>query len=101
MGLGVALVNFRGEILDRVDDPKNFLHRLLPPADEDADSLLSKVDWYGDTYFNHLQMQHFLTEWDQLARRAQTPEEQALVAGVRNLAVLCQNDVTVLRFIGD
>ena len=74
MGLGIALEDFKRETLDRVDDTQNFLHRLLPPASEDSDSLLARIDWYGDTYFNYLQMRQFLCEWDELANRAQTPE---------------------------
>lgn len=101
MGLGIALVDFRGEILERVDDTKNFLHRLLPPADDESASVLAKIDWYGDTYFNYLQMKRFLTEWQQLVERAQTPEEQALVTAVRGLALRCQSDRNMLRFIGD
>ena len=103
MGLGIALVDFRGQILDRADDPKNFLHRALPPADDESESLLSKIDWYGDTYFNHIQMKRFLAEWQKLEHLAQTPEELTLVAAVRDLAVRCQKDegLVVLRFIGD
>jgi hypothetical protein len=101
MGLGIALVDCNGQILDRVGDPRNFLHRLLPPADEESESLVAKIDWYGDTYFNYLQMKRFLVEWDWLATRARTPEEQALIAAVRNLAVRCQKDRDILRFIGD
>jgi hypothetical protein len=89
------------EVLDRVDDPHNFLHGLLPPADEESHQLLAKIDWYGDTYFNYLQMKIFLDEWDQLARRAQTPEERTLLDEVRRLALRCQKDREILRFIGD
>ncbi len=101
MGLGIALEDFKRETLDRVDDTQNFLHRLLPPASEDSDSLLARIDWYGDTYFNYLQMRQFLCEWDELANRAQTPEERALLSGVRNLASRCQKDRNILRFVGD
>jgi len=101
MGLGIALVDFKGEILDRVDDTHNLLHRLLPPASEDSESLLSKIDWYGDTYFNYLQMKKFLGEWDQLAKHAETSEQRTLIVCIRDLAIRCQKDRDVLRFIGD
>lgn len=102
MGLDIALVNYKGEVLDSVGDPKNYLHKLLPAASEDSDSLLGWVDWYADTSFNHLQMKRFLAEWDELAERAETPEEQELIAHVRKLAVRCQNDLLLhLKFIGD
>ena len=53
MGLGIILTDYTGQIFARVDDPKNFLHKLLPPAHEKSGSVLSKIDWYGDTYFNY------------------------------------------------
>jgi hypothetical protein len=51
MGLGIVVTDYTNEVFDRVDDPKNILHRILPPADEESASLLSKIDWYEDTYF--------------------------------------------------
>jgi hypothetical protein len=101
MGLNAALVDFRGKILDRIDDPTNLLHKVLPSMDEKPGHLLSKIDWYGDTYFNYLQMPQFLSEWADLEERAQTPQEQSLVAAIRNVADRCLRDRGLLRFIGD
>jgi hypothetical protein len=101
MGLGIALIDFKCEVLCQIDDSHNLLHRLLPPADEDSHQLLAKIDWYGDTYFNYLQMKNFLGEWDVLARNAETSEERTLVDEVRHLAIRCQKDRDILRFIGD
>ena len=101
MGLNIVLTDCNGEFVERIDDPKNVLHRLLPPADEASESVLAKIDWYGHTYFNHLQIRRFLREWDQLEQRVQSPEEKALIAGVRQLALRCQKDRTLLRLIGD
>jgi hypothetical protein len=101
MGLNIALTDCNGEFIERIDDPKNFLHKLLPPADEASDSVLAKIDWYGDTYFNYLQIKRFLEEWGQLEQRAESSEEKYLINGVRQLAVRCQNDRALLRFIGD
>jgi hypothetical protein len=63
--------------------------------------VLAKIDWYGDTYFNYLQVKRFLEEWDQLEQHAESPEEKALLVGVRQLAVRCQNHRGLLLFIGD
>jgi hypothetical protein len=101
MGLGVALIDFKYEVLDRVDDPHNFLHRLMPPPDEESPELLAKIDWFGDTYFNYLQMKNFLAEWDRLGHSARTQDEGTLLEQVRHLAVRCQRDREILRFIGD
>jgi len=101
MGLGIALTDCNGKILESVHDPKNFLHRVLPPRDEASESVLSKIDWYGDTYFNYLQIPRFLGEWDQLERHAKSPEEKALIDDVRRLAAQAKKDSGLLRFIGD
>ena len=101
MGLDIVLTDCNGEPMESIGDPKNFLHKVLPPADEAPDSVLAKIDWYGDTYFNYLQIKRFLEEWDQLEQRAESSEEKALIVAVRRLAVRCQNDRGLLRFIGD
>jgi hypothetical protein len=100
MGLSIALTDCNGKILETVDDPKNFLHRLLPSGEE-SQNLLAKIDWYGDTYFNYLQIKEFLEEWDKLEQRATSPEEKALIDGVRRLAMQSAKDRGLLRFIGD
>jgi len=101
MGLNIVLTDCNGEFVERIDDPRNLLHRLLPPADEESESVLAKIDSYGDTYFNHLQIWRFLREWDELEQRVQSPEEKELIIGVRHLALRCQKDRTLLRMIGD
>lgn len=101
MGIAIALVNYKCETLNSVEDPTNILHRLLPRADENSESLLSKIDWYGDTFFNYLQMKKFLQEWDEVARHVQAPEERMLLGQVRDLAARCQEQRELLRFIGD
>jgi hypothetical protein len=101
MGLSVILTNCNGELIERLDDSKNFMHRLLPASSETSDAALAKIDWYGDTYFNYLQITRFLQEWEQLEQRAESSEEKAVVAGVRQLAIRCHKDRGLLRFIGD
>lgn len=101
MGLSIVRTDYSGKVFERVDDPKNHLHRFLPPSDEDSASLLAKIDWYGDTYFNYLQLKLFLQEWDQLEQLAQAPDEVEMVDAVQRLAKQCREDRTLLRFIGD
>ena len=101
MGLGFVVTDYTNTVFDRVDDPKNILHGLLPPCDEESASVLSKIDWYGDTYFNYLQLGQFMREWEQLRQRAGTSEERELIDGVMNLARRCGEDRSLLRFIGD
>jgi hypothetical protein len=101
MGLTITLINCNGEVLETVTDPQNILHRLLPSGDDGSGDMLDKIDWYGDTYFNYLQMKRFIAEWDHLLERTGTKEERALVEAIKKLAVRSLNERDVLRFIGD
>ncbi|MBZ5694211.1 MAG: hypothetical protein LAN36_02495 [Acidobacteriia bacterium] len=102
MGICIALQTEVGNTIELIPDDKQLLHKLLPPPNDDSDSMLGWIDWYGNTLFNHLQMKRFLAEWDQLAMRARTSEEKTLLSRIRDLAVRCQEERTLnLRFIGD
>ena len=102
MGLGIALQDELGAELDSVVDPKNFLGHLLPEHGDPARPMLASIDFYGDTVFNRMQMDRFLVEWADIAAKALTPEEKALVSAVREFARRCQDEVHLyLKFIGD
>ena len=61
--------------------------------------LLRYVDRYGDTFFNRMQMDDFLTDWDNLRPTSTQVEEWK---HVRELAMRCKNEPHLyLRFIGD
>jgi hypothetical protein len=46
------------------------LHGLVPTAERGDFLLLSGVDPFGKTVFNHLQMEAFLAEWDRIRDRS-------------------------------
>jgi hypothetical protein len=99
VGLSVFLETEQGKTLGVVADEQNTLHRLLRTHDKSP--ILGVVDWYGDTIFNHLQMQQFLDEWGKLEQDARL-EDRALLSKIRDLAVQCQNGVHLyLKFVGD
>jgi hypothetical protein len=100
MGISVVLRSSCQEVLCRIDDDKNLLHELLIP--ETPSSMLGAVDWFGDTIFNRLQMDQFLSEWEMLKRRASTADEASLISEVEGLAMRCKNEPHLyLVFIGD
>jgi hypothetical protein len=102
MGLDIRLETERGDIIDSVGDPHNLLHNLLPLPGDESDTMLSWIDWYGNTTFNHLQMKRFLGEWDRVIRRVENPEATDLLSRIRELAVRCSEERTFhLKFIGD
>jgi len=100
MGISILLRTESLEVLARVDDERNILHRLLP--EEGSGSLLAGIDWYGDAVFNRLQMDQFLSEWEALSRKTSDPEDVALIDGIKQLALRCQSEPHLyLSFIGD
>jgi hypothetical protein len=102
MGIRVSLTTEKGEILERAGDPTNHFHRFLPGPDDHSYVLVNYIDWYGNTFFNSLQMPRFLDEWARL-REAATAEGAAdLHEKVAAMAARCAEDVHLyLKFQGD
>ncbi len=102
MGLTVALENESGQPLERIEDPTNILHRLLPGSDNKTYNCISTIDWYGDTVFNHLQIKQFLEEWRRLEPDASKPTDTALLKAIENIAMRVANEHHLyLKFYGD
>jgi hypothetical protein len=103
MGLDIQLQDELGGMRERTVDPKNLLPDLLPSDDKsDNYPLLSRIDLYGNTVFNRIQMPRFLSEWADVAMAARTQEEQELVSEIERLARTCCAEVHLyLKFIGD
>ena len=71
MSLVVKLEDDLGERGDWV-----MLHSVVPSRDEHDFPLLSGIDPYGKTVFNHLQMERFLEEWQRVRDRARDESQQ-------------------------
>jgi hypothetical protein len=102
MGMTVMLTDAMGSRKSEVvDDPKNYLHRLLPLCSADR-SLLRYVDWYGETVFNRQQAGDFLQDWECLYDFIASEDERILIDSVAALARrLSESAHSYLRFIGD
>lgn len=103
MGLVIRLETERGKELERIEDPKNLLHKLLPLHDDTSFQLLRFVDWYADTTFNGLQAPVVISELNRIAEeRAKTAEEKALLVDIVRLAEHClAPGPFYLKFYGD
>lgn len=101
MGLTIELQTEFGVMIQRVGDPTNLLHTLLPPPSDQSSRCLRFIDWYGDTTFNQLQMDDFLNEWGALYSRAGA-DAMTLLRQVELLAQSCRDGHhRYLKFIGD
>jgi hypothetical protein len=99
MGIDIQLQDEDGEILDRISDEKHLLHDLLPSGDH---SLLSGIDPYGDTIFNRIQMDDFLSEWAKLKVKQMSSAQALHLDRVEGLALRCKEGVHLyLKFVGD
>jgi hypothetical protein len=99
MGIDIQLQDEDGKILEHVSDEKRLLHDLLPGGDH---SLLSGIDLYGDTIFNRIQMDDFLSEWSKLKMKQMSSAQALHLDRIECLALKCKESVHLyLKFVGD
>lgn len=91
-----------GEEIHGPDSPIVLPFRLLPSADDGSFLYLRYIDRWGDTVFNRLQIEPFLTEWARLEAATTDPTDMEILAGIRKLARQCQREPHLyLKFLGD
>jgi hypothetical protein len=97
LSLVVKLEDDLGEHSDWV-----ILNGVVPFRDEREFPLLRAIDPYGRTVFNHLQMESFLEEWEQVRGRAHDDTQAAAWQKVKEMAEACRQDRDLyLRFVGN
>ncbi|MGA2355021.1 MAG: hypothetical protein ABSG02_11015 [Terriglobales bacterium] len=78
------------------------VHGLVPAAERADFLLLSGIDPFGKTVFNHLQMETFLTEWDRVKDRVRDEAQLEAWQKVKQMAETCRQDRDLyLRFVGN
>jgi hypothetical protein len=102
MGFDVWLETEDRRQVAGVGDDHDLLHRLLSKIDDTSFDYLRFVDPYGDTPFNRLQADKFLSECKRLYPKCQVTEETSLLDQIEDLAKrLAGGNHLYLRFIGD
>ena len=78
------------------------LHGIVPASTEGDYPLLSGIDPFGKTVFNHLQMTAFLAEWGRVKDRARDESQVEAWQKVKEMAEACREDRDLyLRFVGN
>jgi hypothetical protein len=97
MSLVVKLEDDLGERSEWV-----MLHGVLP-ANSDTDFLLlTGIDPFGKTVFNHRQMEGFLKEWQRVKDRVHDENQLEAWEKVKEMAETCRQDRDLyLRFVGN
>ncbi len=97
MSLVVKLEDDLGERSEWV-----LLHGVVPTTVQADFLLLSGIDPFGKTVFNHLQMKTFLQEWDRAKDRVHDDSQLQAWEKVKNMAESCLQDRDLyLRFVGN
>lgn len=102
MAMTIRLQDEFGKVIDEVHDTKGTLVSRLPLLSDNSSHCLRFIDPYGDTYFNRMQMETLLAEWERLFGGLKEKEDQKLFMRVRTLAQQCQQEPHLyLKFVGD
>jgi hypothetical protein len=74
---------------------------VIPAASDSNYVLLSGVDPFGKTVFNHLQMEAFLQEWERAKERVRDESQMEAWEKIKGMAEACRKDRDLfLRFVG-
>jgi len=91
-----------GVKIDEVHDPQGLIVSYSPLLSDQSFQCLRFIDPYGNTYFNELQIEAFLAEWDRIFDKVQEDEAKRLSLEIRSLAQRCKQEPHLyLRFLGD
>lgn len=101
MGIDIRLEDRKGKLLEEVPDVDNLLSRLLPSWEDPSFQCLRNIDPWGDTVFNHLQMDQVISELQRVRLQASTEEERAFTDSIESMARRCQEENLYLKFLGD
>jgi hypothetical protein len=102
MGLTIQLQDAKGRVLHIVTDEGNLLHKILPANDDARYYTLNRIDWYGDTIFNRMQMEDIIREFSELAASGFPSVENDLINEIVGLAKRgIEKPHYYLKFCGD
>jgi hypothetical protein len=101
VGIDVYRVSEWNERQDYVGDPKSILPALLDRSRERHWELIKYIDPYGDTIFNHLQIDTLLKEFRALQKFCSSDDERAWLNQAIALIERSGEVHTYIKLIGD
>jgi hypothetical protein len=102
MAMTIRLQDEGGGNIDEVHDTKGLIVDRLPPLSDLSYHCLRFIDPYGDTYFNEMQIDTLLAEWDRIFGNVQDNETRDLADRIRRLALSCKKEPHLyIKFVGD
>ncbi|MGA8143146.1 MAG: hypothetical protein WB987_04565 [Candidatus Acidiferrales bacterium] len=102
MGMSIRREDRQGKTIEEIPDLESLLSRFFPSWDDESYHFLRYIDPWGETVFNHLQMDELISELRRVRLKASTEEERAFVDAIEGLASRCkESDGLYLKFLGD
>jgi len=100
MPFGFVLQDETGRTIERLGDQDGSVSRAI--LNSRGSSLLSAVDPYGDTVFNHIQARILLRDWGLVEGATASEGGRQVCADVRQLIErVARGPHLYLRFVGD
>lgn len=102
MGLAISLETEQGEKIEVVADVHNWLLTQLERPDLSETRCLRYLDSWGNTIFNHLQMDDLMQDLRRVRNFATNKEQRELLDKIEEFAERCNKGVHLyVKFSGD
>jgi hypothetical protein len=102
MGMAIQLEDQQGKVLEEIPDLESLLARLFPSWDDDTFHCLRYIDPWGETTFNHLQMDEVISELRRIRKKTAVEAERAFIDAIEGMATRCkEGEHRYLKFLGD
>ena len=102
MGMAIQLEDKQGKVLEEISDLESLLARLFPSWEDASFHCLRYIDPWGDTIFNHLQMDELISELQRIRATTSIESERAFIDAIEGMAMRCkEGEHLYLKFLGD
>jgi hypothetical protein len=102
MGMAIQLEDAHGKVLEEIPDLESLLARLFPSWDDGTFHCLRYIDPWGETTFNHLQMDEVISELRRIREKTAVEAERAFIDAIEGMATRCkEGEHRYLKFLGD
>jgi hypothetical protein len=89
-------------VLEEIPDLESLLARLFPSWEDAGFHCLRYIDPWGETIFNHLQMDKVISELQRIRARTSVEAERAFVDSIEGMAARSkEGEHLYLKFLGE
>jgi hypothetical protein len=102
MGIDLHVEDEHGEAIEIIPDDQNILSKIINTYNTSSCTLLKYIDPYGDTVFNHKQLNDLINDFSQIMNNSNESITKVYLRKVNSILVRNVNKVHVyFKFYGD